>query len=267
MSAIAPNLAAVRERIAAAARRAGRRPEEVRLVAVAKTFPIEAIREAYAAGQRDFGENKVQEALQKMDAGADMQIAWHLIGHLQSNKARKAAEQCAVVHSVDSVDLLKRLDAAAAAAGRTIDVLVQADLALEATKHGAPIDTLPAIFAEAPRCASARVVGPVLLGPGASVLADATLVGPASLGAECTVEKGALVSRSVAWNRCVVGRSAVVDGCVLTDGAVVGAGESLFHALKVQSPGRRPAEAGRVPAPARGNALRAAMEMIDRALS
>ena len=69
----------------------GRRPEDVRLVAVSKTFPIDAVREAYRAGQRDFGENKVQEALQKIDAGADMQIGWHLIGHLQSNKAKKAA--------------------------------------------------------------------------------------------------------------------------------------------------------------------------------
>ena len=71
--------------------RVGRRPEDVRLVAVSKTFPIGALREAYQAGQRDFGENKVQEALQKMEAGADMQIGWHLIGHLQSNKAKKAA--------------------------------------------------------------------------------------------------------------------------------------------------------------------------------
>ena len=94
-------------------------PPTVRLIAVSKTFPIDAVRAAYEAGQRDFGENRVQEALQKIAVSADLDIRWHLIGHLQSNKARKAAEHCALIHSVDSVDLLRRLDEAAAAAGRT----------------------------------------------------------------------------------------------------------------------------------------------------
>jgi PLP dependent protein len=155
----------VRARIAQAAARAARSPSEVRLIAVSKTFPIDAVRAAYEAGQRDFGENRVQEALQKIAAGADLEIRWHLIGHLQSNKARKAAEHCAWIHSIDSVDLLRRVEDAAAAAGRQPNPLVQADLALETTKHGAPLEQIPAIFDQAARCAAARVVGLMLLPP------------------------------------------------------------------------------------------------------
>jgi mannose-1-phosphate guanylyltransferase len=114
---------------------------------------------------------------------------------------------------------------------------------------------------------SARVLGPVLLGPRVCVQEDAMIVGPTSLGADCVVGKGALVSRSVAWNRCVVGAAAVVDGCVLTDGAMVPAGESVFHALKVQAPARRHFEGVRAAAPARTNDAWAAGELIDRALS
>jgi mannose-1-phosphate guanylyltransferase len=114
---------------------------------------------------------------------------------------------------------------------------------------------------------SARVLGPVLLGPRVCVQADATLVGPASLGADCAVEKGAMVSRSVAWNRCRVGAAAVVDGCVLTDGTLVRAGQSLFHALKVPAPAGRLFEVGRAAGASRANAVREAMETIDRALS
>ena len=150
-----------------AAARAGRSPTDVRLIAVSKTFPVEAIREAYDAGQRDFGENRVQEALQKMVSTADMEIRWHLIGHLQSNKARKAAESCALIHSIDSGDLLHRLDQAAGEAGRSPEVLVQVDLALEPTKHGAALETLPAILDEAVRCRTARLVGLMLLPPAA----------------------------------------------------------------------------------------------------
>ena len=165
MSEIETRLAEIRARIAQAATRAGRVPTDIRLIAVSKTFPIADVRAAYEAGQRDFGENRVQEALQKMDAAADMSIRWHLIGHLQSNKARKAAERCAFVHSIDSVDLLQRIDDAAAAAGRSPELLVQADLALEATKHGAPLDQLPAIFEQAGRCRAAKVAGLMLLPP------------------------------------------------------------------------------------------------------
>ena len=151
--------------MADAAARARRDPSDTRLIAVSKTFPIEAVRAAFDAGQRDFGENRVQEVLQKIDAGADMSIRWHLIGHLQSNKARKAAERVAVIHSIDGTDLLRRVDAATAAAGRRMEVLVQVDLAGEATKHGATPETLPEIFALAGECTAVDVVGLMLLPP------------------------------------------------------------------------------------------------------
>jgi PLP dependent protein len=165
LSSIASRLSEIRTRIGETAARAGRAPTDIRLIAVSKTFPIEAVRDAYAAGQRDFGENRVQEALQKIAQAPDLDVRWHLIGHLQSNKARKAAEHCAAIHSIDSVDLLKRVDAAAAASGRQVDVLVQADLAREQTKHGAPVETLRAIFEEGARCRAARLTGLMLIPP------------------------------------------------------------------------------------------------------
>ena len=162
---VADRLNETRARVAEAAARAGRSPADVRLVAVSKTFPIEAVRAAYDAGQRDFGENRVQDALQKMDASADMDIRWHLIGHLQSNKVRKAAERVALIHSIDGVDLLRRVDAAARAASRRLQVMVQVDLAAETTKHGASPQNLTAIFEEARHCTAAELVGLMLLPP------------------------------------------------------------------------------------------------------
>jgi PLP dependent protein len=162
---IAANLAAVRSRIADAARRAGRRPEDVRLVAVSKTFGADHVRAAWAAGQRDFGENKVQEGLQKREATADIGIRWHLIGHLQSNKARKAAGAFAAIHSVDSVDLLRRIDDAAAAEQASPDVLIQVDLAGEATKFGAPEADVPEIVRAALTCRAVQLRGLMLLPP------------------------------------------------------------------------------------------------------
>jgi uncharacterized pyridoxal phosphate-containing UPF0001 family protein len=118
-------LAEVRARIARAASRAGRDPSSVRLVAVSKTFSADHVRAAAAAGQIDFGENKVQEALAKMDALADLPLRWHLIGHLQSNKAKRAGSRFDVVQSVDSVALLKKIDEGAAAENRTVDLFVR----------------------------------------------------------------------------------------------------------------------------------------------
>ena len=162
---IPKRLAGVRERIADAAGRAGRSAGDVRLIAVSKTHPIDAVRAAADAGQLDFGENKVQEALQKIAQTADNTLRWHLIGHLQSNKAKKAASAVQAIHSIDSVDLLRKVDQAAVAAGRSVEALVQVDLALEDTKFGAPVDEVPGIFAEGERCTAARLVGLMLVPP------------------------------------------------------------------------------------------------------
>jgi hypothetical protein len=142
---ISANLTVVRERIARAAARAGRDERSVTLVAVSKTFSADRVREAFAAGQSTFGENKVQEAEAKIAATNALRaegMRWHLVGHLQSNKARRAAALFDLIHSVDSLELGRKLAQAGAEASRTVEALVQVDLAGETTKHGLPEDAL-----------------------------------------------------------------------------------------------------------------------------
>ena len=162
---IADNLQSVRSRLGAAARRAGRDPATIRLIAVSKTFGAGHVRSAWASGQRDFGENKVQEGLQKIGETADIKIRWHLIGHLQSNKAKKAASAFACIHSVDSVALLRKIDAAASEAGAAPDVLVQVDLAGEDTKFGAAADDARRIVDATSGLRAARMIGLMLIPP------------------------------------------------------------------------------------------------------
>ncbi len=136
---IVENIAVVRSRIEAACSRAGRDPSEVTLISVSKTHPADIIREAQAAGISVFGENKVQEAESKITELGRDGIEWHLIGHLQSNKARKAVQLFDFVDSVDSVGLAQRLDRICEEVGREqLPVLVQVDLAGEETKAGIP---------------------------------------------------------------------------------------------------------------------------------
>jgi PLP dependent protein len=163
---IADNLARVKSRIDAAARRAGRNPAGITLIAVSKTFDADHVRAAWEAGQRDFGENKVQEAERKIAATTGLAGArWHLIGHLQSNKARKAAAPFAMIHSVDSADLLQRLDRAATEAGAEPEILLQADLAGEDTKHGASGQAVAALARAALESRAVKLAGLMLLPP------------------------------------------------------------------------------------------------------
>ena len=133
---IGRNLDAVHRRIRAAADRVKRPADTIQLIAVSKTFGPDAVRAAAGAGHRAFGENRVQEALGKMDALADLALDWHLIGHLQSNKARKAAGRFHWIRTIDSLELLARLETAAADAGARPRLLIQVDLAGEASKSG-----------------------------------------------------------------------------------------------------------------------------------
>lgn len=135
---IRENIARIEERISAACRRSGRRRENVRLVAVSKTHPAELIRAAFEAGLRDFGESRVQEAKSKIAALADLQITWHLIGHLQSNKARPAREMFNWIHSVDSLRLAEKLSQAAAPGSERLPVLIEVNLGEEISKEGIP---------------------------------------------------------------------------------------------------------------------------------
>ena len=133
---IAENIARVEERITAACQRCGRRRKDVRLVAVSKTQPAEAIRAAFAGGLRDFGENRVQEAQPKIQALSDLGITWHLVGHLQSNKARLARGLFDWVHSVDSLHLAEKLAQAAVPGARRLPILIEVNLGEEASKAG-----------------------------------------------------------------------------------------------------------------------------------
>jgi PLP dependent protein len=151
---VSANIAAIRERVTAAARRAGRDPNEIALMAVTKTQPAERIREAYAAGQQLFGENRVQEFAGKVTSLADLREAkWHLIGHLQTNKSGKAAELFAAVDSVDSVKLAEKLDAASRTVGKKLSVLIEVNVGGEAAKSGVAPDSkeLEDLLLAAPR--------------------------------------------------------------------------------------------------------------------
>lgn len=160
-------LDAVRARIAESAHRAGRAPREVTLIAVSKTHPAPVVRAALDAGATDFGENRVQEAAGKIEeVGRREGVRWHLIGHLQANKARRAVELFDLIHSVDSAPLVERLERLCAEAGRaSLDVLMQIDLAGEATKSGARSDDLKSLLEEFGRCARVRCRGLMTLPP------------------------------------------------------------------------------------------------------
>ena len=148
---ISERVLAVRERIARAAGRAGRQPSEITLVAVSKTHGPGSVREAAEAGVRDFGENRVQEAEGKIASLADLAplgVRWHLVGHLQANKAKKALALFGRIHSVDSVELGARLERLAAEAGQPVSALVEVELGGEETKHGLKAkDLLPTLEA------------------------------------------------------------------------------------------------------------------------
>jgi PLP dependent protein len=163
-SALRTRLDEVRARIARAAGRVGRDPASIRLVAISKTFSAEFVRAVAELGHVEFGENKVQEALPKMEQTADLPLRWHLVGHLQSNKAKKAG-RFDVIHSVDSAALVPRLEEAARAANNSVEFLVQVDLAGETTKHGAQEDDVAAILESARTLTAVRPVGLMLLPP------------------------------------------------------------------------------------------------------
>ncbi|WP_232380039.1 YggS family pyridoxal phosphate-dependent enzyme [Polyangium fumosum] len=165
-STISARLAAVRARIDEAAIRAGRSPRAVRLVAVSKTKPPEAIRAAYAAGQRDFGENYVQELVQKATALADLpELRLHFIGALQRNKAKLAASVAAVIQTVDREELATELDRRAGALGRKLDVLLEVNVGGEESKAGCAPEALPALLEAARRAEHLRVVGLMAIPP------------------------------------------------------------------------------------------------------
>jgi PLP dependent protein len=165
---IPENIAELQSKIAQAAKRAGRDPSEIALMAVTKTHPPDRIREAHEAGLRLFGENRVQEFSGKASALANLPgTGWHMIGHLQSNKATKAAELFDSVDSVDSVKLAEKLDAAARASNKKLHVLIEVNVGAEAAKSGVALDSpeLEDLLTAAPRLEALNFRGLMTIPP------------------------------------------------------------------------------------------------------
>jgi pyridoxal phosphate enzyme (YggS family) len=162
---VAANVRRIRERADAAMRRAGREPSTLRIIAVAKTKPAAMIRAAYEAGLHDIGENYVQEAQAARAELADLPLRWHMIGHLQRNKARRAVALFDVIQTVDGVDLGKLLSRQAVEAGRTLSVLLEVNLGSEATKSGIAPAEVANVLAELARLPNLSVDGLMAIPP------------------------------------------------------------------------------------------------------
>ncbi|MBS6516777.1 MAG: YggS family pyridoxal phosphate-dependent enzyme [Clostridium sp.] len=132
---IKENLEEVHERIRQACQKSGRREEEVTLISVSKTKPVEMLKEAYEAGSRDFGENRVQEIMEKYEQMPE-DVRWHMIGHLQKNKVRQVIDKAVLIHSVDTVELAEQIEKDAAKRDLTVDILLEVNVAEEESKFG-----------------------------------------------------------------------------------------------------------------------------------
>jgi PLP dependent protein len=162
---IAENLQNLRKRIIEVCQRCGRSAEDIQLLAVSKTFSATAIHEAIAAGQKDFGENYVQELREKREVFSDSDVRWHFIGHLQSNKVKYLAEYVHLIHSVDNVELGIEIDKRAAKVGRIQDVLVEVHTTDEATKYGVAPEQTIALIKDLALLPNVRVRGLMTMGP------------------------------------------------------------------------------------------------------
>ena len=164
MPDVRTNLELVRERIARAAARAGRRPEDVLLIGVSKTVDVARIREALVAGLRALGENRVQEAKSKV-AELGRPAAWHLIGHLQTNKVKDALELFDVIHSLDRMELAQELERRAAARGLAVEAMLQVNVAGEASKGGFAPDAVGGALESIAKLAHVKVTGLMAIPP------------------------------------------------------------------------------------------------------
>ena len=164
MSQIAENLATIWRRVQTAAIQAGRSPDTVKLLAVSKTFPPEAVSEAYSTGQMRFGENRVQELVTKAPI-LPSEIEWHLIGHLQANKVRGALEFSAWIHAVDSLSLLQRIERMAEEMAVHPRLVLEVNISGEASKFGLQPSEVSTLLRELPQNAPAPVVGLMTMAP------------------------------------------------------------------------------------------------------
>ncbi|HET8840918.1 MAG TPA: YggS family pyridoxal phosphate-dependent enzyme [Ktedonobacteraceae bacterium] len=162
---LAENIAQVQRQIARAAEKMGRDPAEVMLVAVSKTKPVELVEMAYNLGVRDFGENRVQEALTKIASFHPQGMRWHLIGHLQSNKAGKVVEPFAYIHSVDSLHLAQVLHRHAEEQGKRLSILLQVNVAGEASKEGMSLEEAPGLARDIAKLSALHIEGLMTVAP------------------------------------------------------------------------------------------------------
>ena len=153
----------VKARISAAAKECGRVPEDIKLIAVTKTYPIEAMNEAIRLGVTDIGENKPQEIRDKFDNVSP--VNWHLIGHLQTNKVKYIIDRCTLVHSVDSIKLMAEIDRQAQNHNRDIDILIQVNISGEESKSGIAPDELPLLLEYAKNLTNTHVKGLMTIAP------------------------------------------------------------------------------------------------------
>lgn len=161
---VAENLKTIRERVDAACERAGRRPEEVTLIAVSKTKPLSMLQEAYEAGARDFGENKVQEILEKYPEMPE-DARFHMIGHLQTNKVKQVVGKTVLIHSVDSLHLAEKIEQEAAKRDLTADILLEVNVAREESKFGLMLEEVIPLLEEVKNLPHVRVRGLMTIAP------------------------------------------------------------------------------------------------------
>jgi pyridoxal phosphate enzyme (YggS family) len=225
MGSIANNLQEVKRRIASACETAGRSAEHVTLLAVSKTFPDAAVREAHAAGQQDFGENYVQEALAKIEALADLrrQLQWHLIGPLQSNKTRAVAEAFDWVHSIDRLKIAQRLSEQRPAALLPLQVCLQVNISGEASKSGLLPAEVPAVAAAVSRLPRLHLRGLMAIPEPAAELAAQRA--PHRALHELVL---ALNKQGLALDTLSMGMSADLEAAVAEGATLVRVGTAIF---------------------------------------
>ncbi len=227
------NLGLVRERIADAARSAGRNPDEVRLVAVSKTFPPDKVLAACRAGAREFGENRVEEARDKIPAvntaiDPSAPILWHLIGHLQRRKARDAVELFDLIESVDSVRLAETLQRQAAAAGKRVRVLLQVNVARDPDKFGfltEPRSEFLASVARILELPALRVQGLMTIGP---LVPDPEQARPFFRGLRQVRDELAVRFAGAEWHELSMGMTDDFQVAVAEGATIVRIGRAIF---------------------------------------
>jgi pyridoxal phosphate enzyme (YggS family) len=217
----------VQERIVAAAERVGRDPSEVTLVAVTKTHPPEIIRAAYELGLRDFGENRVEEAADKISKLPE-DITWHMVGHLQSRKAALAADLFDIIHSVDSVKLARRLDRFCAERNRLMPVLLEINVSGEVSKYGFPLadrDMLGAAVAEMLALSHVRIEGLMTMAP---IVSDPEEARPVFRGLRELREALSARFPQVEWRHLSMGMTDDFEVAIEEGATMVRIGRAIF---------------------------------------